>query len=140
MRIISKISTLLAKDKIQRICYLTLCIIWLLSWRDHYRFYNAESSLGIKYIWLFSIPATLLIVQTIINKTIIWAMIFGLVSLFSVYSVYSILADTIERSGNHVKAISWNFYEVVLLITYLLVLLVVNWVIYKIKPNGFCKK
>ena len=132
MTIISQISAWLAKDKIQRICYLILLIIWLLLWGDSDSFYF-ESSLGIKYVWLFSIPAVLLVVQIIINKIIVWAAIFGLVLLYAVYSVYSLLTRIIEDS--YLKETSWNFNKILLLITFLFILFVVNWIIYKLKPN-----
>ena len=136
MKVISKISELLERDKVQRICYLIALFIWLLPWSiGDFSFYNTHSSFGIKYIWLVSIPAILLTIQIILNKTIIWATIFGLFFMYSVFSIYSILTDIIERSGNHVKAISWSFFEICLLIVYFFCLFLINLIIYKLKPK-----
>ena len=137
MKVISKIFELLERDKVKRICYLIALFIWLLPWSiGDFSFYNTHSSLGIKYIWLVSVPAILLTIQIILNKTIIWATIFGLVFMYSVYSIYSIFTDIIERSGNHVKAISCSFFEICLLIVYFFCLFLINLIIYKLKPKN----
>jgi len=131
MAIISKISKLLANDQIQRICYFIALIIWFLLCADDYRFYFAESSVGIKYIWLVSLPAVLLIIQIIVNKTIVWAIILGLTSLFTVYSVYGVFTH-----DDSVKEIYWDFYDGLFLTIYFLIWVVIIWIIYKLKPTN----
>ena len=140
MTVITKISRLLSLDKVQRLCYLIALLLWLLMWQDDFRFYNATSSLGVKYIWLISIPATMLLLQVILNKTILWATIFGLVLVYTIYAVYLTLTDIIERSGNHVKAISWDLKSFLLLIFIFGLLFLINWTLFKLKPNGTTKK
>jgi presenilin-like A22 family membrane protease len=140
LNVIAKISRLLSLDKVQRLCYIAALLLWLLMWQDDFRYYNATSSLGVKYIWLISIPATMLLLQAILNKTILWATIFGLVLVYTIYAVYLTLTDIIERSGNHVKAISWDLKSFLLLIFIFGLLFIINWTIFKLKPNGTTKK
>jgi presenilin-like A22 family membrane protease len=140
LNVIAKISRLLSLDKVQRLCYIAALLLWLLMWQDDFRYYNATSSLGVKYIWLISIPATMLLLQAILNKTILWATIFGLVLVYTIYAVYLTLTDIIERSGNHVKAISWDLKSFLLLIFIFGPLFIINWTIFKLKPNGTTKK
>lgn len=109
-------------------------------WQDDFRFYNATSSLGVKYIWLISIPPTILLLQAILNKTILWGTIFGLVLVYTIYTVYMTLTDIIERSGNHVKAISWDLKSFLLLIFIFGLLFIINWTLFKLKPNRTPKK
>ena len=140
MTVITQITRLLSLDKVQRLCYVTALLLWLLIWQDDFRFYNSTSSLGVKYIWLFSIPATVLLLQAILNKTILWVTIFGLVLTYTIYAVYMTLTDIIERSGNHVKAITWDLKSFLLLIFIFGLLFIINWTLYKLKPNGTTKK
>ncbi len=140
MTLFTKISRLLSLDKVQRLCYLTALILWLFISQDHFRFYDSTSSLGIKYIWLISIPATILFLQAILNKTILWATIWGLVLTYTIYAVFMTLSDIIERSGNHVKAITWDLKSFLLLIFIFGLLFGINWTLYKLKPNGTTKK
>jgi hypothetical protein len=43
-------------------------------------------------------------------------MIFGLVTTYFVTTFYLVVVDSIERSGNHVKAVDWNVRHVLLLL------------------------
>jgi len=127
-------------EKIQRICYVASLLLWLLIWQDDFQFYNATSSLGVKYIWIISIPATILLLQAILNKTILWVTIFGLVLAYTIYAVYITLTDIIERSGNHANAITWDLKSNLLLIFIFGLLFIINWTLYKLKPNGTTRK
>ena len=140
LTLIHKISRQLSSDKVQRLCYLAALFLWLLIWQDDFRFYNATSSLGLKYIWLITIPATMLLLQAIFNKTILWATIFGLVLTYTIYAVYITFTDILERSGNHVKAISWDLKSFLLLIFIFGLLFIINWTLFRLKPNGTTKK
>lgn len=82
----------------------------------------------------------MLLLQVILNKTILWATIFGLVLVYTIYAVYLALTDIIERSGNHVKAISWDLKSFLLLIFIFGLLFIINWTLFKLKPNGTTKK
>ena len=140
MTFLTKISRLLSLDKVQRLCYLAALLLWLFLWQDDFRFYNSTSSFVVKYIWLISIPATILLLQAILTKTILWATILGLVLAYTIYAAYLTLTDIVERSGNHVKAISWDLKSFLLLIIIFGLLFIINWTLFKLRPNGTTKK
>ena len=135
MTILSYISTILKSDKVQRLFYLIGLVVWLLLLKNEFHKYDKESSLGISYFWLILIPATLLTLQIIFNHKILWFIIFSLVLTYSIYSAYYTLTDIIERSGNHVKAISWDIQTTIILIVIFIILILTNWILYKLKPS-----
>ena len=135
MTILSFISSVLKRDKVQRLFYFIGLVVWLLLLKNEFHKYDKESSLGISYFWLILIPATLLTLQIILNQKIIWFIIFSLVLTYSIYSVYYTLTDIIERSGNHVKAISWDIQTTVILIIIFIILILTNWILYNLKPS-----
>jgi hypothetical protein len=130
----TKRSGLLALDKVQRLCYVSALILWLVIWKEDFRFYELPSSLGIKYIWLISIPAILLLLQAILNNIILWGTLFGLLFMYTSYVVIVSLMDIVERSGNHVKAISWDLKTFLFFMLIFGLLLLVNVILYKLKP------
>ena len=135
-QIISRAERLLNNNKVQRLGYTTALIIWLLIWQRRFKYYNMTSSFGIKYIWSISVPAIILFVQIIFNKKFLWATIFGIVLTYSVYATYVNLTDIIKRSGNNVKAISWDLKNLLLLILSYVILFLINWTICKLKPTA----
>jgi hypothetical protein len=136
----TKRSGIFALDKVQRLCYVTALIIWLVIWKEDFRFYDLPSSLGIKYIWLISIPAILLLLQAILNNIILWGTLFGLLLMYTSYAVIVSLMDIVERSGNHVKAISWDVKTFLFFMLIFGLLLLVNVILYKLKPMSKIKK
>jgi len=120
---------------VQRLFYLFGLVVWLLLLKNEFHKYDKESSLGISYFWLILIPASLLTLQIIFNYKILWFIIFGLVLTYSIYSAYYTLTDIIERSGNHVKAISWDLETTSILILIYIILVLTNWILYKLKPS-----
>lgn len=127
-------------DKVQRLCYVSALILWLVIWKEDFRFYELPSSLGIKYIWLISIPAILLLLQAILNNIILWGTLFGLLLMYTSFVVIVSLMDIVERSGNHVKAISWDVKTFLFFMLIFGLLLLVNVILYKLKPIGKSKK
>jgi hypothetical protein len=136
----TKRSGIFALDKVQRLCYVSALILWLVIWKEDFRFYKLPSSLGIKYIWLISIPAILLLLQAILNNIILWGTLFGLLFMYTSYVVIVSLMDIVERSGNHVKAISWDVKTFLFFMLIFGLLLLVNVIHYKLKPIGNIKK
>ena len=136
----TKRSGLLALDKVQRLCYVSALILWLVIWKEDFRFYELPSSLGIKYIWLISIPAILLLLQAILNNIILWGTLFGLLLMYTSYAVIVSLMDIVERSGNHEKAISWDVKTFLFFMLIFGLLLLVNVILYKLKPMSKIKK
>lgn len=135
MTIVSSISSFLKKDKVQRLIYFLGLIIWLLLFKNEFQIYDKTSSLGISYLWLILIPSTLLALQTIFNDKTLWFIIFALVLMYSIYSTYYTVTDIIERSGNHVKAIDWDLKTTAILIFVYIILFVINWILFNLKPN-----
>jgi hypothetical protein len=136
----TKQSGIFAIDKVQRLCYVSALILWLVIWKEDFRFYDLPSSLGIKYIWLISIPAILLLLQAILNNIILWRTLFGLLLMYTSYAVIVSLMDIFERSGNHVKAIPWDLKTFLFFMLIFGLLLLVNLILYKLKPIGKTKK
>lgn len=135
MTIISSISNFLKKDKVKRVFYFLGLVTWLLINENQFHKYDKTSSFGITYFWLILIPSTLLLLQIIFNNRVLWFLIFASVLSFTLYSMYYTLTDIIERSGNHVKAIYWDFETTIILIAIYLILFLTNWILYKLKPN-----
>lgn len=136
----TKRSGIFALDKVQRLCYVSALILWLVIWKEDFRFYKLPSSLGIKYIWLISIPAILLLLQAILNNIILWGTLFGLLLMYTSYVVIVSLMDIVERSGKHVKAISWDVKTFLFFMLIFGLLLLVNVILYKLKPMSNIKK
>ena len=132
----TKRSGIFASDKVQRLCYVSALILWLVIWKEDFRFYELPSSLRIKYIWLISIPAILLLLQAILNNILLWGTLFGLLFMYTSYVVIVSLMDIVERSGNHVKAISWDVKTFLFFMLIFGLLLLVNVILYKLKPIG----
>ena len=133
----NKISEYLKKNKIQRLIYGIGLLLWIIIWIDDLKLYNSVSSLGIKYLWLMIIPTLLLIGQLIFNNKIIWALIFGLISCYTIWTLWNIifLEILVEFHRDYSTESFWNLKQNLILITILFVLFIVNWTIWKIKPN-----
>jgi hypothetical protein len=137
LTILNKISEYLKKDKIQRLLYGIGLLIWVIIWIDDLKLYNSESSLGIKYLWLMIIPTLLLIGQLILNNKIIWTLILGLISFYTIWTLWNIifLEILVEFYRDYSPESFWNLKQTLILIIIFFVLFIVNWTIWKIKPN-----
>lgn len=134
--LIQKLNGLLNKDISQRVIYVVGLTLWTyLMWDGITEFPHGTSSLGLSYVTLFIIPPLLLFFQIIRNNKILWGLIFGLVSIYIVAALYLVIADAIERSGNHVKAIDWEIKDIIILLVVFGLLFIIDWIIYRIKPK-----
>jgi len=134
--LLKKVKGQLSKDVIQRVIYGIGVILWTyLMWDSIANFPYATSSLGISYIALFTFPAILLFLQIIRNNKILWGLIFGQVTLYIFIAWYLVISDAIERSGVYVKAIDWETKDVLILLAVFGVSVIVEWVIYTIRPK-----
>ncbi len=77
----------------------------------------------------------MLVLQIIRNNKLLWGLVFGLVTAFIIISFYLALSDSIERSGNHVKAIEWDIRGILFLIAYFVILLIADWTVYNMRPK-----
>ena len=96
---------------------------------------NLKSSVGVSYITLYMVPAIILGLQIIRNNKIFWGIIFGLFSTYILVSLIYVISDILNRTGNHVKSIDWNLKELIIIFTFFIVLGIVNWVIFQLKPK-----
>ncbi len=130
------IKNLLRLPPAQRLAYGIGLTVWTyLLWEDVSNYPFLESSVGINYITLYSIPAAILALQVVINARVLWLLIFGLFSSYILISVFLVINDSIERSGNHIKAINWTIDDLILLFLTFAALGVINWGIYQIRPE-----
>jgi len=121
---------------IQRVIYTLGLVVWTLILSESLmNFPNAKSSIKITYLTLYLIPAIILFFQIIRNNKILWSLIFGLFSSFILISLIMGISDWIERSGNHVKRINWTLKEIIILLLYFTILVGIDWIIFKIKPE-----
>jgi hypothetical protein len=134
--VLSSVRKLLQRDLIQRSVYVCVFVLWTFSmWNRVTGYGYSESSLGVNYSTLYTIPAMLLIVQIILNNRLFWALIVGLVTTGIGVVLWLVIADGIERSGNHVKAIPWEARDVIGLAFSCALIVVVEWVLVAIRPQ-----
>lgn len=127
---------ILNRGFVQRIIYGIGIILWtLIMWTDLINFPLSKSSLGVPYLILYLIPTVVLAIQTILNTRLLWWTIWLIFSGYILISVILVIIDSIERSGNHPKAISWTINDILQLFFVFGVLLIVDWIIYYLKPT-----
>lgn len=132
------INEILKMELAQRLIYTLGFLLWtMISLDNLINFPNTESSMKISYLTLYLIPSIILILQIIRNNKILWYLIFGLFTAFILTSLVIVISDSIERSGNHVKAIEWTHKDVIVLICYFTVLSGIDYLIFMIKPERF---
>ena len=133
---IEKIKGILNKDLHQRMILGIGLILWtFIMWDGIVNHPNSESSFGISYMTLFLIPTMILVLQIIRNNKILWGLIFGLFSAYILISLIMGISDAVIRSGNHVKAIDWNLKDLILVFLLFIVLGIVDWIIFQLKPK-----
>lgn len=84
-----------------------------------------------------TIPALLLFGQVILNNKIIWALIIGLISCYTIWTLWNIIFLEIlfEFHRDYSPESIWNLKQILTLLIIFLVLFILNWTIWKIKPN-----
>lgn len=82
-----------------------------------------------------TVPAILLILQTLFNNFLIWFFIWGLVFAYSIIVIGGIIFKIIHRSIDTVKPNVWDTKEVIILISIFLILFFINWIIFKFNPK-----
>lgn len=123
-------------DKVQKLVYGLGLLIWILIWIDDLKFYNSESSIGIKYYWIILVPTFILVVQTMFNNKILWiasAVLFGCYTLWTIWNIL-FLEILVNYHRDFVPDSNWEFDRVSIWVIIVLILFLINWVIWKIKP------
>ncbi len=130
------IRKILSTDFIQRIIYGVGILFWtLIMWTDLFKFPFSKSSLGVPYLILYLIPTVILTVQIIINTRLLWWIIWLIFSGYILISISLVTIDSIQRSGNHPKAISWTIQDIFQLILVIGLFVAIDWIIYRMKPT-----
>lgn len=141
MKPLTKIIKLLERDKIQRYIYGIGLIIWLLVWFRSlkYSFQNFDkitlSAQG-EYWIIVSIPLILFILQIIFNNKKIWFLIFTIVILTSIYILWTLIIFNIfvDFNRDYAPPNFWTLKRVINLLLIPLVIILINWVVWKLKP------
>ena len=133
---LEKFQKLLTNDIIQRICYGFLLASWTLLLWERLTDISSSSSIGLSYSTIYLIPASLLLIQIILNHGVLWLLVFSLYSVYILISIYMTIHDIIERSGNHVKAINWHLKDVAILVASFGFAVFVGILIYCVKPRN----
>jgi len=137
LTVLNKISEHLKKDINQRLLYGIGLLIWAIIWFDDLKYYNAESSIGIKYLWLITIPTILLIGQILFNRKILWIIIVGLISSYSIWTLWEFLFHNvlIDHHKDYIPKKNWPFTDLIAFLFLFILLFSMNWPIWKMKPK-----
>lgn len=106
----------------------------VMGFSDSFKYYNAESSLGIKYLWLITIPSILLFCQVVFNTKLLWVIIFTLIAGSSIYAIAFTTKEIIAGVNDPVKTLRFDFKDVVILFVVLLLYLLINFIVFKLRP------
>lgn len=132
--LLTKINGELNNDLNQRIIYGLGLTLWTyLMWDIITEPRYSSGYLGINDKTLYIGPALLLLLQVLRNSKLLWGLIFGLVTTFILVALYFLISDEIER--NPAKGRDWDVLDILSLSLFFGVLIFVDWIIYKIRPN-----
>ena len=130
----NKINQFLKKDNIQRRSYVVLLIIWIFIFLNaDIRYYITSYTDYLPLI--FIIPVLLLVLQILFNNRIIWFFIatcIGTYTLWQFFKIYTHIVINQHRAYSH--AIEWNTEIIFRLGFGILILIAINWFLFKIKP------
>jgi len=116
-------------DWIQRILYVVgLVILVCVSFKDGVIMLNQQSSLGIKYWYFLIVPGFVLLFQIIFNNKYGWYSITSLYGLYFIWAIISIIRGIKDKSEYFIAT------DYLTLIVVVLILLLVGYLLYLIKP------
>ncbi len=136
MKFLKVISDKLKTNRVQRLVYGLGLLLWIIIWIDDIKFYNLESSIGIKYYWIILIPTFILIGQIIFNSKILWLASVALFGFYTLWTIWNIifLGILIDYHRDFVPESFWTFDRISIWVFIILILVIINWLIWKIKP------
>lgn len=125
----------LKEDKNQRLVYGFGLLLWIILWFNDFKYINKET-LGI-YSLQVIIPSLILIWQLIFNNEKIWILLIVYSGLYSLWVLWNIiyLDFLIDFHRDFTPQPFWTFEKLKDLTVMLLILFLVNWTIWKIKPK-----
>jgi len=129
------IKEILKKDLIQRIIYGLGLVLWILIWFVDLKNISVNNSYGI-YLCSILIPIPLFIAQIIFNNKIIWIILVTYTSLFSLSIVWNKIGldILIDINRDYSPQPFWTFDKIKDWLIMIVILLITNWTIWKIKP------
>ena len=118
---------------VQRSLYFFFLVLWSIKLLpDAFECPKCTSSIGISYALLYFPVALILLAQTVINNKILWSIIFGFFIICSLF----ILVDNFQFYDTYHTKMGSNISDFIKSEQlYLLIVLVVDLVIYKIRPT-----
>jgi hypothetical protein len=128
------ISDLLKQDRNQRILYGIGLLVWIVIWINQFGYFTNWS--GFQYLW-FIIPTLLLIGQLLFNNKILWGIIIVLVSAYSLLILWNFLflEILIDFHRDYAPTTSWNLKKYLTPLLFLTIVVLSNWILWKIKPS-----
>lgn len=125
----------LKEDKNQRLVYGFGLLLWIILWFNDFKYINKET-LGI-YSLQVIIPSLILIWQLIFINEKIWILLIVYSGLYSLWVLWNIiyLDFLIDFHRDFTPQPFWTFEKLKDLTVMLLILFLVNWTIWKIKPK-----
>ena len=129
-----KIDQFLKKDKTQRISYSVLLICWIVI------FLNADTRHYITsyadYLPLiFIIPVLLLVLQVLFNNRILWTIILVCIIAYTIWTFVKIFTYiVVDQHRTYVNGIEWNAETILRFGCIAVILIAINWFIFKLKP------
>ena len=135
-----KITEYLKFDKTQRCIYGIGFILWVFLWFQDLQYITNENFFGI-YLWQVIIPAVLLIAQLIFNNKTIWITLVAYVSLYSLWIIWNIIELDIltDIQRDYSPQPFWSYEKVLNWVIMIIILLITNWTVWKIKPSEIKK-
>ncbi|AUP78105.1 hypothetical protein [Flavivirga eckloniae] len=135
-----KITEYLKFDKNQRFIYGIGLILWVFLWIQDFKYITNENFFRI-YLWQVIIPIVLLIGQLIFNNKTIWITLVAYVSLYSLWIIWNIieLDILIDIQRDYSPRPFWTFEKIMNWVIMILILLVTNWTVWKVKPTEIKK-
>lgn len=130
----NKITQFLKQDKIQRRSYIVLLIGWLFILLDTDR--RAYITSYTDYLPLiFIIPVILLVLQILFNNRILWTIILICIIAYTLWTLFKMFTYiVVDQHREYTHAIEWNAATVFRFGLVTLILIAINWFVFKLKP------
>lgn len=124
------ITKTLKKNWLQRLIYLLgLIILVIFSFKDGISTLNQKSSIGFTYWYFFILPGAVLLFQVIFNNKVGWLIFISLYGIYVLWAFIRITIGIVENFENYA------FTEYLLYGIICLVLIIIGYFFYLLKPE-----
>ena len=136
MKIKKYISEYLKKDKIQRLIYLGILLLWGFIGINFMRYKGDSSPIKIDMVIMMTLPSLLLIGQILFNKIIFWIGNFGFSVFHFIFTIYKITFDYITDLNSVIDIKSfWSVEDKLISILLIIISFFITWLIWEMKPQ-----